>query len=173
MEISQSLTNLTDGDVNRLLNLARKKILAKNSTLPMPEEELLSLSELDDENKANFQRLLLGIILTQENDISNFLKKEMEFMLAEGANRSVSQTVIDVIAVAGVLLPLIQTKVKIRKDKKTGWTFEVAWDSESTNTILISLLKPIEMLASKVKKLSVGNLTIGADSEEEDSEKKA
>lgn len=168
MEIIQSLANLTDGDVNRLLNIARKKMLTKSTVVIMPEEDLFSLSELDDENKANFQRLLLGIILTQNNDISNLVQDEMEFIIAEGTNRSVSQVVIDIIAVAGVLLPLIQTKVKIKKDSKTGWTFEVGWDSQNTNKILSSLIKPVEMIASRVKKLSVGNLTIGTDDEQEE-----
>jgi hypothetical protein len=167
MNIFETIGKLKDKEVAQLLDLAAKRVSARNLSSSVTNEELNLLSGLDENNKINFQRILLCLLVAEENDISNFLKNEIEFMVEEGPSRGVSQIAIDIVAVAGILLPLIQTKIKIHYSKAKGVTFELGWDSENTKVIIQSILKPIELLASKIKKFSFGNISMSSDEKKE------
>jgi len=170
MEIHEILQNLDNNDIAQLVNLTVKKV-QMNKSFKKLEEDFSVLSNFDTEDNANFGRLLLALIASQENEIGVFVSDKIKKMSVAGESRAGS-TAIDIIYVAGILLPLIQSKVRIYKDKKTGWTFEIGWNSENTIKLMKAILKPIEILASKVKNLTVGNVKIESSETSDKEEKK-
>ncbi len=167
MEIHEVLNSLDENSIAELAKLAINKI-KRNEKHEVLKDDFSVFEQFNDTEQSDFNRLLLGIIAVQDNEIGNFINKKIMKMAIATENRA-SPIAVDIIEVAAILIPLIQSKIQIKWTKKGKLEINVGYGGTNLSNIIEKLLSPIEILASKIKKLSIGNINM--ESEEKTEEK--
>jgi len=177
MKAIELIQKLDDNQVQIFIKMVLDELNDDNISNYLTQEQKNQLKEIPEENNIDFSRFFLILLVEQENEIAKLIKEEliaMENQLEE--DRKIEKTsragsvAIDIILVAAAIIPLIQTKIKIKKNQKGKWEFEFNKGGENLKDVLPTILKPIEILAEKIKKLSIGGFEIegNSDSESED-----
>jgi len=165
MDIYQIISDLNTKQVVDVITMLYKKAKEENIGLE-GSKDLELLKTLNDDSKVEFYRSLLFLIVEQENPLSKFIcselienSEELEYERKSDNSSRSGIEIIDIIALAAVIIPLIQTKVTIKKEKK-GSLVEFGYGGENFQKIIATLVKPLVELAKNVKKLSIGNIDV-------------
>lgn len=165
MEVHEIINNLDKDDVLHLLNLVLKK--AKKADFGTLEADFTEVKKLDENEQIEFGRLLIGIIASQDNELGKYTSDKIKKKAIDSNKRGASSVAIDIIMVSAVLIPLIQGKIKIQWSKGKKPQVKLEYGGNNLLKIIKELTSPIDILASKIKKLSLGNLEIEGEEDKE------
>ena len=163
MKVHEIIKKLDEKQLAMIADVILNKVEVNNTSEKIPIEQVQILNQLSVENKAEFARLLLSLLVEQDNKISKFVHDELienendleEQREVEGETRAGFAT-IDIILIAATIIPLIQTKVNFHRNAEGKVDIKIEYDSKNLKNVLVALLKPIEELAKNIKKISIG-----------------
>lgn len=177
MKTIEILSKLNDFQVKTVAEFVIEEFGKENIQNSLTDEQETVIKQLseqttdekenneDAKSKIEFLRLFLILLVEQESEFAEMIKEEIdaqedefekERQLASDKRAGVA---VDIILVAAAIVPLIQTKIKITK-KNGKWEFEFNKRNEKLSDVFDVILKPIEVLAEKIKKLSFGGIEI-------------
>lgn len=165
MEAQEVIITLNKAKISQLLKVVVKKVKKENAATL--DADFLQIENLEEEQQIEFGRLLLAIIASQDNEFGKFVSNRVKKM-AVASNDRASEVAVDIIVVSAVLIPLIQSKVRIKWSKRRGLELDLNAGGDNLLKILRELVSPIKILASKVKKMSLGNIEIEGEGDEEE-----